>query len=278
MELNTDSLNTDQLQMWIETGIGLVADFAPKVVGVLFIFIIGRFIAGKMGRLVNAAMNRAKVDATLGVFFGNLARYLILTVAALAALEMFGIKTTSIAGILAAAGFAVGLALQGSLSNFSAGVMLLLFRPYGVGDVINAGGSTGEVTELNLFTTVLVPPSGEVITIPNGAIFGGTITNFTPATLRMAAVDVGAAYDADIDKTQGALEAAIAAIPGVQKSQVVLLGLGASSVDYQLRVWVPNDQWIPVHHDVIRAAKYGLEAANIGIPYQTLDVNLIPQG
>ncbi len=273
-----ESLYPEQLKVLFETGVELATAFAPKLIGVVFIFLIGKWLAGKFSKIAVAGMKRAKVDATLSTFFGNLVRYVVLTVAALAALEMFGIKTTSLVGILAAAGFAVGLALQGSLSNFSAGVMLLLFRPYNLGDVVNAGGSTGEIIELNLFTTVMKPPSGEVITIPNGEIFGGTITNFTPGDIRMCAVPVGVEYPADIDQTMAVLEEAAKTVADQVKVQIVLTGLGASSVDYEVRAWVPNDRWIPCHGDLLRACKYALDKAKIGIPYQTIDVNLFNQG
>lgn len=268
-------MSEEQVKLWLEQGIALATEFAPRVIGVLFIFILGRWLAGKFARIARKGMDKSKVDETLAQFGSNMVRYLVLTVAVLAALEMFGIKTTSFVAILGAAGFAVGLAMQGTLGNFSAGVMLLLFRPYNVGDVIQAGGSTGGVTNLGIFATTMQPPSGEVITVPNGAIFGGTITNYTPGEIRMAAVDVGVDYGADVDTAAKVLEEAIKDLPGVDKVAVVLTGLGASSVDFQLRLWIPNAEFAATKSAALRAAKYALDAAGIGIPYQTVDVHIV---
>ena len=268
-------MTEQQIQLWIEQGIVLARDVGPRLVGVVFIFILGKWLAGRFARLARLAMDRAKVDATLAAFAANGVRYLILTVAVLAALDMFGIETTSFVAVLGAAGFAVGLAMSGTLANFSAGVMLLLFRPYSVGDVVDAGGSVGEVMVLNIFTTVLKPPSGELITVPNGAIFGGTITNYTSAELRMVAVDVGVDYGADVDTARAVLIEAMEKIDQVARVAVVLTGLGASSVDFQLRCWAPNAVYWGVMDAMIRDAKYALDAADIGIPYQTLDVKLL---
>jgi small conductance mechanosensitive channel len=264
-----------QITLWLQQGIALVTEFAPRVIGVVFIFILGKWLAGRFAHLVHLGMQRGKVDPTLANFGASAVRYLILTVATLAALDMFGIETTSFVAVLGAAGFAVGLAMQGTLANFASGVLLLLFRPYGIGDIISGGGSVGAVKSLNIFTTVLQPPSGELITVPNGAIFGGTIINYTPVETRMVAVDVGVAYGADIDTARQVLIAAMETLEHVEKVAVVLTGLGASSVDFQLRCWAPNGEYWGVMDSMIRGAKYALDQAGIGIPYQTLDVNLV---
>jgi small conductance mechanosensitive channel len=268
-------MNEEQIQMWLEQGVTMATDFGPRVLGVVVIFILGKWFAGKFAKLGRAGMDRAKVDTTLAAFFESVIRYAILTVAGLAALDMFGIETTSFVAVLGAMGFAVGLAMQGTLANFSAGVMLLLFRPYNLGDVVEGGGSIGEVVSLNLFTTVLQPPSGELITVPNGAIFGGTITNYTHGKLRMVAVDVGVDYGADLDTARKVLIEAMEKIDGVEKVVVFLMGLGASSVDFQLRCWANPDLYWDLMDEMGRTAKYALDGAGIGIPYQTVDVNLI---
>jgi len=267
-------MSEEQLKMWVEQGVALATEAAPKILGVLFIFFVGRWLAGKFAKQAQRGMERAKVDTTLSLFGANVIRYLVLTVAVLAALEMFGIKTTSFVAILGAAGFAVGLAMQGTLANFSAGVMLLMFRPYNVGDVVEGGGSVGEVVSLGIFTTVLQPPSGELITVPNGSIFGGTITNYTPVDERMVAVDVGVDYGADVDTARKVLVDAMEQVEHVNRAVVVLTGLGASSVDFQCRCWAPNGEYWGVMDAMNRAAKYALDNAGIGIPYQTIDINL----
>lgn len=223
-------------------------------------------------------MERAKIDATLSQFGANMTRYFLLLITGLLCLELFGVKTTSFVAVLGALGFAVGLALQGTLANFSAGVMLLFFRPFAVGDVVNAGGEEGQVKALGIFSTTLVTPNGIMITVPNGQVFGATIKNYTPEDRRRVDVTVGVAYGADLDAARAALTEMIKGIAQVDQTRdnhVYLLGLGASSVDLEVRAYAaPEDYWA-TRDALLRGSKYALEAADIGIPYQTIDLNIV---
>lgn len=272
------TLDIEQTKILMDKGIDAAIDFGPKIIGVVLIVLVGRWLAGRFSMLADKGMQRAKMDATLSQFGANITRYFVLLITGLFCLELFGVKTTSFVAVLGALGFAVGLAMQGTLANFSAGVMLLFFRPYSVGDVVSVGGQEGKVTGLGIFSTTLGIPNGTVVTVPNGQIFGGVIKNYTPTDRRRVDVGVGVAYDADTDTVKEILAKVIAGIPEVDQSQanaVVLTGLGASSVDFQLRAFTtPADYW-GVHEALLRGSKYALEAAGVGIPYQTIDLNIV---
>ena len=268
----------EQTKILLDKGIDAAITFGPRVIGVILILLIGRWLAGRFARLAKAGMERAKMDATLSQFGSNMTRYFVLLITGLFCLELFGVKTTSFVAVLGAAGFAVGLALQGTLANFSAGVMLLFFRPFSVGDYVNAGGVDGCVTALGIFSTSLLTPNGTVIIVPNGSIYGGTIHNYSPSDRRRVDVVVGVAYDADIDTARKVLTEMIAGIELVDQSKdnhVYLLNLGASSVDFEVRAYAHPDEYWPVRDALLRGSKYALEAAGIGIPYQTIDLNIV---
>jgi small conductance mechanosensitive channel len=223
-------------------------------------------------------MAKAKIDETLTRFLGNLIRWLVILLAVLACLGVFGVQTTSFAAVLAAAGFAVGLAFQGTLSNFAAGIMLLVFRPFNVGDVVKTGGETGKVFSIQLFTVVLDTFDNRRITIPNSSVFGATIENITHHPIRRADVDVGVDYAADVDRTREILTAAAKSVEGGLEDPepaVILLGLGASSVDWSVRVWANRDDFGSVKQATIRAVKRALDEAGIGIPFPQMDVHLV---
>ncbi len=274
-------MDPENAQIWIEKGLEYGVTYGMDLVKVIFIFIIGKWLAGKFAKLAVAGMGRAKVDETISGFAGTIIRYALLTVTVLAILEVFGFKTTSLVAVLGAMGFAIGLAMQGTLANFSSGVMLLLFRPFNVGDVIEAAGVVGCVQSLEIFSTVLLTPTQVKITVPNGQIYGGTIKNMTGAnTLRFIPLDIGVAYNADIDQTKALLESTLRGIPGVLADKpvaAVLVNLGASSLDFSIRTFCNDADYWAVREQMLRQCKYALDKASIGIPYQTLDVHIVSE-
>jgi small conductance mechanosensitive channel len=202
-------------------------------------------------------------------------RWAALVLGVVAALSIFGIAPTSLAAVVGATGLAIGLALQGSLSNLAAGIMLLLLRPYKVGDVVNLAGQLGKVDEIELFNTKLDTLDNRRIFIPNGQIFGSVIENLTHHQQRRIDINVGVEYAADIDATRQALLRATASIPGVLADpapDAVVTGLGASSVDWQLRVWCKTADFGVVRQSTIRAAKLALEEAGISIPFPQMEL------
>lgn len=271
-------MNQEQIQGYIDTAINMTVEYAPKVLGALLVLIVGRWLSARVGKIVGAALRRAKIDETLAIFGSTVARYAVLLLTALACLDLFGIETTSFVAALAAAGFAVGLALQGALGNFASGVMLLIFRPFSVGHIISAGGETGTVKSLGMFATTLQTPDFKVITVANGSVTDGNITNYTAFPKRRVDVDVGAAYDAEPLKVKEVLNKMLDAIEEVDSSEpiaTVLTGLGASSVDYQMRAYCEHKDYWTVREKMNQGAWYALNEAGIGIPYQTLDVHIV---
>ncbi len=260
-----------------ESTMALITTYAVRVAGALLLLFVAWIIAGWAGRLMTRSLERAEFDETLKKFFGGVVRWLVLLLAILACLSIFGVQTTSFAAVLAAAGFAVGLAFQGTLSNFSAGVMLLVFRPFQVGDVINAAGVTGKVYEIELFTTKLDTPDNRRIIIPNSAIASGTIENISFHDTRRVDVAVGTDYSASLDQTRNVLEGVAQAEPARlpdQDAQVVLTDLGDSSINWQLRVWTKSEDYWAAKERITRAVKTALDEAGIGIPFPQMDVHV----
>ena len=251
--------------------------YGVNIAGALLLLLIAWMLAGWISRLAGAGMRRARLDETLTRFVEKMVGWVVLLLAVMMCLSLFGIETTSFAAVLGAAGLAIGLAFQGTLSNFAAGVMLLVFRPFNVGDVISAGGNTGKVDAIGIFTTTIDTFDNRRFIVPNSSVFGSTIENISFHARRRADVDVGTAYDADIDQTRAVLEEAARRVEGGladPEPAVILLGLGASSVDWSVRVWANSADFGAVKQAAIREVKYALDNAGIGIPFPQMDVHL----
>jgi small conductance mechanosensitive channel len=265
-------MHTEKL---IETLVPLVTTYSLRIVGVLVAIWVSLSIAGWLQRHVTSGLLHRKFDQTLSIFFGNVLRWLVIVSAALACLSVFGIETTSFAAVIGAAGLAVGLAFQGTLSNFSAGVMLLVFRPFKVGDYIVAGGKEGTVAEIGLFVTALDTLDNRRIYVANTAIGGGAIENVTAHPVRRVDIDVNIAGHEDIDASRKALEAAGAAVPGrdPQKgSEVFLRGFGGGMMMWQVRVWCAPAIYWDVWQATVRSVGYELAKARIASPTPAMNV------
>lgn len=240
------------------------------------IVMIGYFIASFLGRVIGGAVAK-RVDLTLGKFLGRVIKNGIMVMIFLGVLGYFGVDVTSFAAIIAALGFAVGMALQGTLGNFAAGVMLLVFRPFKIGDYIQVGDEEGVVEEIDLFTTRLNTLDNMHKIVPNGQIFGATITNYSRNEYRRVDVNVGADYAADVDYTRAVLQTAISEVPGAVSNpapQVVLTELADSSVNWQVRVWCEPAVYWDVRELLTVAAKKGLDLNGIGIPFPQMQIHL----
>lgn len=260
-----------------EATMALLTTYAIRIAGALLLLFVAWIIAGWAGRLMQRSLTKANFDETLTKFFGSLVRWLVLLLAVLACLGIFGVQTTSFAAVIAAMGFAVGLAFQGTLSNFSAGVMLLVFRPFKVGDVISAAGHTGKVFEIELFTTKLDTPDNRRLIIPNSAIASGTIENVTFHDTRRVDVAVGTDYAASLAETRKVLEGVAQSEPARlpdRDAQVVLVDLGDSSINWQLRVWTKTADYWSAKENITNAVKVALDEAGIGIPFPQMDVHV----
>lgn len=248
-----------------------IGDYGLRVVAVLFALALAWLVAGWARRSVRRRVTASgKIDHTLGKFVGNAVRWIILLAVILGCLELFGIHATSFAAVLGAAGLAIGFALQGTLANFASGVMLLVFRPFKVGDLISVSGSLGIVNEIDLFITEIDTPDGRRLLIPNGQIFGSTIENISHHPRRRAEVEVGTAYGADIDQARRVLTEAAQRTPGALTDpapDVVLRALGESSIDWTVRAWARREEFLTVRQALLREVKLALDAAEIEIPF-----------
>ena len=254
--------------------------YAPLVMAILkalAIFIAG-WIASKWAYSTTVkVIESRKLDLALGRFIGNIARYSVFAATVIAALGAVGIQTTSLVAIFASAGLAVGLALQGSLANFASGVMILFFRPFDLGDVVSAGGEMGRITDIGIFASTLETPSQKKIVVPNSAITGGTITNYTHSGKWRLEIDVGVAYGADINTVAAILTKAAATEPIVMAEPApaaAFVGLGASSLDFKVLCYCERmGDADALQHGVRRACYDTLNAAGIEIPFNQIVVH-----
>lgn len=246
-----------------------------NILAALAIFIIGKWITNKITGLVSSVMQRHKVDLTLAQFTSHLCQAGLMTFVVLAALARLGIQTASFIAVLGAAGLAVGMALQGSLSNFAAGVLVLIFRPYKVGDTITAGGITGTVKEIQIFNTILANADNVQIIMPNSQATGGNIVNYSANSTRRIEIKVGIAYSDDIAKAKQVLMETAVSEKRVLKTpapEVVVAELGASSVNLAVRCWVNAGDYGPVLALLTERVKLDLEKNGLSLPFPQQDV------
>lgn len=261
--------------------LALVSTWGLQVVGAIAVLIIGRWIAGMMRKAARRGLERTKTDATLVQFVSSLIYYIILAVVLIAVLGLFGIETTSLVAVLGAAGLAVGLALQGTLSNFAAGVMLLLFRPFGVGDFVDAAGVAGSVQEIGIFVTTLHTGDNVKILVPNSQIGGAIIKNFSANDRRRNDLLIGISYDDNIGVAVDTIQAILKAEPRVHAEPapvVAVAELGDSSVNLVVRPWCDASDYWPLRWDLTRKIKEDLETAGCSIPYPQTDVHIVEGG
>lgn len=252
-------------------------EYGTALIMAAVIFILGRWVARMVTRMVKLAMGRAKLDATLVSFLGNLVYGLLLAFVVIAALSQLGVETTSLAAIFAAAGLAIGLALQGSLANFAAGVLLIAFRPFKVGDFVEMAGTAGVVEEVNIFTTHLRTGDNKAIIVPNAAVTGGIITNYSAKDTRRVDMVFGIGYDDDIKAAKELLTRLVEADERILKDPaptIAVAELGESSVDFVVRPWVKAADYWAVKFDLTETVKQEFDSAGISIPYPQRDVHV----
>jgi len=257
----------------------MVNQYALPVLGAVVILIIGWVVAGWVRKLVVGRLEKAGVDKAISHFLGRMSRLGIIVLTLLACATTIGIEVTSFVAVLASAAFAVGLALQGTLSHFAAGVMLLIFRPFTVGDFVNAGGETGSVHNIDLFATTLTSLDNRRITIPNSAIWGNTITNFGAMGTRRADIDVGVAYGADLKQVEEVCRKAAESVETVLDDPAIgfaFTEMAASSLNFKLMVWCNASDYLPTLHNVRSAVYNALNDADIEIPFNQIVVHQAP--
>jgi small conductance mechanosensitive channel len=257
----------------------MILQYGLDLLGAVILLIAGWLFAGWSGRAVRRALDRApRMDETLKPFLSTLVRYVVLTLVLVAVLAQFGVQTTSIIAVVGAAGLAVGLALQGTLANIAAGVMLLVLRPFGAGDYIDADGISGTVKEIGLFLTYLETPDGLYRTVPNSQIANKPITNYSRLPDRRIDLALGIGYGDDIDAAQSVLLSMMkedGRIKPDPEPQVMVMALADSSVNLNLRCWVGRADYWPVLFDLTKNAKQRLDREGISIPFPRRDVHIL---
>lgn len=241
------------------------------------IFYLGRWVASKVTGITRTVLDKRGVDPILVNFSANVVRVGLLAFIVIAALGQLGIQTASFVAILGAAGLAIALAFQGSLSNLASGVLLVTFRPFKIGDFIDAGGTTGTVERVEIFTTQLLTADNKTVIVPNAGIVGGTIVNYSAQSTRRIDLVVSVGYGDDLDKVRKVIEEVLAADQRVLKDPVASIGvleLADSSVNFAVRPWVDGEDYWPVTFDLHEALKKRFDAEGINIPFPQADVHL----
>ena len=264
-----------------EMGIGestmqMIVDYSLKVLGVLVVVYLSFLIAGKMRDFTERRLTKINFDKSLSKFAANAVRWGVIFLGMVACLSIFGVETTSFAAVIGGASVAIGLALQGSLSHLASGVMLLVFRPFGVGDYIEVAGKSGTVDEISLFTVTLDTPDNRRIIIPNNSIFGSVIENFSFHAIRRVDVAVGVGYGENMDETRRVLEEAAKTVKNVILDDpdhapfAYLVELGDSALSWQIRVFCKGVDYWGVREELTVATKKHLDAAKLDIPFPQL--------
>ncbi|EFE06580.1 small-conductance mechanosensitive channel MscS [Citrobacter youngae] len=261
---------------WLVRNQELLLSYAVNIVAAIAIVIIGMIVARIVSNTVNRLMVSRKIDATVADFLSALVRYGIIAFTLIAALGRVGVQTASVIAVLGAAGLAVGLALQGSLSNLAAGVLLVMFRPFRAGEYVDLGGVAGTVLNVQIFSTTMRTVDGKIVVIPNGKIIAGNIINFSREPVRRNEFIIGVAYDSDIDQVKKILTDIIQSDERILKDRemtVRLNELGASSINFVVRVWSNSSDLQSVYWDVLERIKREFDANGISFPYPQMDVN-----
>lgn len=256
----------------------MMTEYGLSVVGALVILLIGWSLAKWAESMTRKALSRSsRIDLTLTGFLSSLVKYLVLVFTIIAVLNQFGVQTASLIAVLGAAGLAIGLAMQGTLSNIAAGVMLLVFRPFRIGDYVEVSGQSGTVDSINLFVTELTTPDNKQIIVPNSNIWGQSVVNYSYHSTRRLDLEIGISYGDDIDQATRIVNEILDAESRARKDpepMIAVGNLGASSVDLTIRVWVDAADYWPLKFDLTKRLKQTFDAKGIGIPFPQMDVHV----
>ncbi|OTQ28588.1 hypothetical protein B6D19_02985 [Gilliamella apicola] len=264
----------------IEKYDGVVLSYIAHFCFAILIFILGRAIARFVARQLRKILTNRNVDPTVVKFVSSLSYYAIIVMTLVAVLGQLGVQTASIVAIIGAAGLAVGLALQGSLSNFAAGVILIIFRPFKVGETVIINNQKGVIDSIQIFSTSIVTPTNELVVIPNSQVVGANIINYTRLPERRLDLVVNVGYDSDIRKVYEVLKQAVDKTSNIltnKEPTIRLDQLDASSMNFNVLIWTTNANYGPVKAELLENIKNGLTENGINIPYPTMDVNLNTQ-
>lgn len=275
-ELGIPDLGVDWAAMYAEfqtLGVG----FGIKIIAAIAIFYVGRMVARLVTRGIRKLMTSQEVDKILESFVSNLIYWALMAFVIIAAISQIGVQTSSLIALIGAAGLAVGLALQGSLANFAAGVLIVMFRPYRVGDFVEAAGIAGSVVQVQILTTLLKTPDNKDIIVPNSQIMSGIITNYSANDTRRVDLVIGISYDDDIDQARDTIQKLVDADDRILKDPACVIAvseLADSSVNFVVRPWTRTTDYWPVRFDLTEAIKKRFDKENITIPYPQRDVHV----
>ncbi|MEZ8369957.1 small-conductance mechanosensitive channel MscS [Vibrio splendidus] len=264
-------------EQWLTNNSDMFIQYGVNIISALIILFIGNLIVKAVANSVSKVLQKKKMDRAVVEFVHGLVRYLLFVIVLIAALGRLGVQTASVVAVIGAAGLAVGLALQGSLSNFAAGVLIVAFRPFKSGDYVEIGGVAGSVDSIQIFQTVLTTPDNKMVVVPNGSVIGSPITNYSRHDTRRIDLMIGVSYNADLQKTKALLTKICESDERVLKEPGVQVGvhtLADSSVNFVVRPWVSTADYWNVYFDLMQAIKEGLDNEGIEIPFPQMDVHM----
>ncbi|NQV32168.1 MAG: mechanosensitive ion channel [Phycisphaeraceae bacterium] len=267
----------DLAQTVITTVSGILTEYGFKVLGAILILVIGRIVAKVLSSWISKAMTKAKVDALLVAFTEDLSFVGMMVFVVVAALDTLGIPVVSFVGIIAAAGLAIGLALQGSLSNFAAGVLMIIFKPIRVGDFVEIGGTKGAVQEIQMFNTILNSPDNIRVIVPNSQVTGGCIRNYSTNKTRRVDLVIGVGYEDDLSKAREVIQGVLSQDERVLQDPaptIAVSELADSSVNFVVRPWVKTSDYWDVYFELTENIKNALDANHISIPFPQRDIHV----
>ena len=274
---NTIDATNQAVSKYTDMAITYASEYGLKIVAAILIFLIGKWVVRKLTNLTKALMIKAKIDTTLVEFAESLIYFVLLLMVVLASLNALGINTTSFLAVFGAASLAIGLALQGSLANVGAAVLIIIFRPFKVGDFVEAGGATGTVEDVNLFSTIIAPLDNRTVIVPNGAIISGNITNYSKKNERRVDHVFGIGYGDDLKLAKETLMEIMQADERVLAEPapfVAVSELGDSSVNFVFRAWVKTEDYWDVYFAMLEKVKLTFDEKGISIPFPQMDVHM----
>ncbi|MCG7499042.1 small-conductance mechanosensitive channel MscS [Vibrio sp. Of7-15] len=270
-------MGVGDMSNWLTNNSELLIQYGVNVLSAIFILFVGNIVVKAVAGSVAKVLNKRHMDKAVVEFVHGLVRYLLFVIVLIAALGRIGVQTASVVAVIGAAGLAIGLALQGSLSNFAAGVLIVAFRPFKSGDYVEIGGVSGSVDSIQIFQTILTTPDNKMVVVPNSNVIGSAITNYSRHETRRIDYVIGVSYSADLQKTKDVITKILAAEERLLPTPAPTVGvaeLADSSVNFVVRPWVKTSEYWDVYFDLLQAIKEGLDKEGIEIPFPQMDVHL----
>ncbi|MFC5076493.1 Small-conductance mechanosensitive channel [Vibrio thalassae] len=264
-------------EQWLTNNSDLLVQYGVNIISAILILFIGNIVVKAVANSVSKLLRKKKMDKAVVEFIHGIVRYTLFVIVLIAALSRIGVQTASVVAVIGAAGLAIGLALQGSLSNFAAGVLIVGFRPFKSGDYVEIGGVAGSVDSIQIFQTILTTPDNKMVVVPNSSVIGSPITNYSRHATRRIDHVIGVSYGADLKKTQEVIRKTLEADERILKEPGTTIGVVAladSSVNFVVRPWVRTEQYWDVYFDSLQAITEALDAEGIEIPFPQMDVHL----